>query len=320
MSLSRTRRSIIETTGQTVAVESPAARYIRDIYSEKIAQGKPVVSIELFPPRTIKSEESLYKRALPRLVTAKPDFFSVTYGAGGSTHEKTLEVVNHLQRQHGITGMAHLTCISSTINEIENYLGSAKKLGIKNILALRGDAPHDDPNFIESDHGLRYSYQLIDFIKSQGNFSIGAAGFPECHMTCTEGKHVDRKRLKNKIEHGAEFVLTQLFFDNTDYFEFLDYMTGKLGVKVPIIPGILPIISTEQVKRFTALCGATLPEHVAAQLDTIGDNSNAIVEFGIDFATRQCEELIQNGAPGLHLYSLNKSRSSLKILQNLGLT
>ena len=298
----------------------PAGRLIREIYAEHRDAGQPVVSIEFFPPRTSSGEASLFERALPRLVATKPDFCSVTYGAGGSTHDKTLEIVDRIQRHHAVTGMAHLTCISSTREEIEGFLQEASALGIRNILALRGDPPRDEKDFVKVDNGFDYSYQLIDFIKTQGDFSIGTAGFPESHMACKEGKHVDWQRLKHKIDHGADFVLTQLFFDNADYFEFLEHMVGTLGVTVPITPGILPIISAEQVKRFTAFSGARLPAHLVTQLDALGDDADAVTEFGIDFATRQCEELLSGGAPGVHLYSLNRSRASLQILRNLGLT
>ena len=300
----------------------PRIRLIREIYAEKRTLRQPVVSIELFPPKTPQSHESLVERALPRLATATPDFFSVTYGAGGSTHEKTLEVVDHVQRHYGITGMAHLTCISSTRAQISQYLEDAEQLGIRNILALRGDPPLDHPDFVKVDNGFDYSYQLVDFIKEKGGgaFSIGTAGFPEKHTACTEGKHVDWQRVKNKIDHGADFVLTQLFFDNTSYFEFHEYLTATLGVTVPITPGILPIVSTEQVKRFTAVCGATLPDALLTQLEALGDDADAVRKFGVEYATQQCHELLAGGAPGLHLYSLNRSPSCLEILDNLGLS
>ena len=304
------------------APHNPAPiRPIGEIYAENRALGRPVISIELFPPKTPQSQESLFERALPRLATARPDFFSVTYGAGGSTHDKTLEVVDHVQSEYDITGMAHLTCISSTRAQIEQYLGDAKRLGIRNILALRGDFPVDDPHFVKPDNGFDYSYQLVDFIKTQGrgSFSIGTAGFPESHADCNGGKHVDWQRLKNKIDHGADFVLTQLFFNNADYFELLEYMTGTLGVTAPITPGILPILSTDQVKRFTAVCGATLPDQLRTQLEALGDDADGVRTFGVEFATRQCEELLAGGAPGLHLYSLNRSPSCLEILENLSL-
>ena len=297
----------------------PSIQPIPEIYAAKRAQGQPVISIELFPPKTPQSEESLFERVLPRLASAAPDFFSVTYGAGGSNRDKTLDVVDHIQRHHGITAMAHLTCISSSREEIRRYLQDAARLGIRNILALRGDLPPEQPDFAKPNDGFDYSYQLIDFIKTRGDFSIGVAGFPECHIACTEGRHVDWQRVRNKLDHGAEFVLTQLFFDNASYFEFHDYLTNTLGVSVPVTPGILPIASTDQVKRFTAICGAVLPAEVSSRLDALGDDAEAIRAFGIDFATRQCEALLSGGAPGLHLYSLNRSPACLAILRNLGL-
>ena len=295
-------------------------RRIREIYEEKRGRGQPVISIELFPPKTPRAEESLFERALPRLATAEPDFFSVTYGAGGGTRDKTLEVVDRIQREHDITGMAHLTCIGSTRDEVAQYLDAASRVGIRNLLALRGDPPRGLPDVMPPDDGFEYSFQLIDFIKSHGDFSIGAAGFPECHVSCTDGRHVDWQRVKSKLDHGAEFILTQLFFSNTHYFEFLEYMTGTLGVSAPVTPGVLPILSTEQVRRLTTICGATLPAELATRLDAFGDDADAVRDFGIEFATRQCEALLKGGAPGLHLYSLNRSASCLAILKNLGLT
>ena len=294
-------------------------RLIPEIYKEKDRTKHPVVSIELFPPKTPNGEESLYERALPRLVQAKPDFFSVTYGAGGATRDKTLEVADHIQRNHGITSMAHLTCISSTQEEIIRYLTDATALGIQNILALRGDPPREQPDASPQGNGLDYAFQLIDFIKAHGDFSIGAAGFPECHIACSDGKHVDWERVKNKLDHGAEFILTQLFFTNSDYFDFLEYMVGTLRVSAPITPGVLPILSTDQIKRFTKICGATLPQELLAALERFGDDTEAVRDFGVDFATRQCEALLAGGAPGIHLYSLNRSHSCVKILDNLGL-
>jgi methylenetetrahydrofolate reductase (NADPH) len=195
-------------------------------------------------------------------------------------------------------------------------LERARDLGIRNILALRGDPP-DGGAFVPTEGGFEYSYQLVRFIREVGGFSIGVAGFPEGHIACTEGKHVDWERLKHKIDQGADFVITQLFFRNADYFAFRDYLAG-LGVTVPIIPGILPILSAAQIKRFVALCGAALPEAVTTGLDRCANDEEA-TRFGIDYATRQCEELLREGAPGLHFYTLNKARSTTEVLANLGL-
>ncbi len=294
---------------------------IPDIYAEKRAVGRPVISIEFFPPKTPQGDQSLFDRVLPRLAAARPDFCSVTYGAGGGgTRAKTLSIVDRLQREHGLTAMAHVTCVSFTRVEMDGFLGEAAGLGIENILALRGDPPPGEPDFVRPAGGFDYAYQLIDVLKARSKeFAIGCAGFPEGHPDCTEAREVDWRRLRDKVDHGAEFILTQLFFDNADYFRMVEYLTGTLGVTVPITPGILPILSTKQVKRFTALCGATLPAAFVADLDRLGNDDEAATQFGIDFASRQCEALLAGGAPGLHIYGLNRSRSALAILRNLGL-
>ena len=294
---------------------------IPDIYAEKRAVGRPVISIEFFPPKTPQGDQSLFDRVLPRLAAARPDFCSVTYGAGGGgTRAKTLSIVDRLQREHGLTAMAHVTCVSFTRVEMDGFLGEAAGLGIENILALRGDPPPGEPDFVHPAGGFDYAYQLIDVLKARSKeFAIGCAGFPEGHPDCTEAREVDWRRLRDKVDHGAEFILTQLFFDNADYFRMVEYLTGTLGVTVPITPGILPILSTKQVKRFTTLCGATLPAAFVADLDRLGNDDEAATQFGIDFASRQCEALLAGGAPGLHIYGLNRSRSALAILRNLGL-
>ena len=280
---------------------------------------RPVISIEFFPPKTPEGERTLFEKTLPAVFQVDPDFCSVTYGAGGSTCDKTLMIVDRIQRVYGLTAMAHLTCVDATREQIGEFLAEAKARGIRNILALRGDPPAGLSEFTAPENGFEYSYQLIDFIGQMGGFSIGTAGFPESHLACKDDKHVDWDRLKAKIDHGADFVLTQLFFENADFFEFRDYMTKTLGVTVPMCPGVLPILSTDQIKRFTALCGARLPAPLMSRLERLGDDTEAVTDFGIEYATKQCEELLRGGAPGLHLYSLNKVRSTSQILKNLGL-
>lgn len=292
---------------------------IPDIYTEKRALQQPVISVEFFPPKSPRGDENLFQRVLPELVEAEPDFCSVTYGAGGSTRNKTLQVVDRIQREFDLVGMAHLTCLHSSISALSEYLTEAETRGIENILALRGDPPVDFKDSIDTVKDFDYAYQLIEFIKGNSSVSIGCAGFPEGHIACKDTKQVDWKHLRNKINCGAQFVLTQLFFDNSDYFEMANYLQTSLGVTAPITPGVLPILSTEQIKRFTALCGATLPQSLATKLDELGNDDNAVRAFGIDYATRQCEELLAGGAPGLHIYSLNRSRSTVSILKNLGL-
>jgi len=291
---------------------------IRDIYAAKGAAGKPVISFEFFPPKTDEGERNLLEKTIPALLQTKPDYCSVTYGAGGSTREKTLKIVDLIQRQHGLTAVAHLTCVCSTREEIRELLGQIRALGVRNLLALRGDPPGGG-EFEPTPGGFTYSRELVAFIRELGDFSIGVAGFPEGHIACKEGKLVDWRYLKEKVDAGADFVVTQLFFDNADFFEFRDHLNGKHGVKVPLVPGIVPILNGSQIKKFTALCGARIPEPLAAKLDELGADDAAVTEFGIEYATRQCEGLLRAGAPGIHFYTLNKAHSTVRILQNLGL-
>ena len=274
------------------------------------------MSFEFFPTKTEAGERTLLGETIPALGRLGPDFCSVTYGAGGGTREKTLDIVNRMQRDERLTTMAHLTCVNATKEETRAVLERARDLGIRNILALRGDPP-DGGRFVPTDGGFEYSYQLVRFVREAGGFSIGVAGFPEGHIACTEGRFVDWQRLKHKIDQGADFVITQLFFRNADYFAFRDYLAG-LGVTVPILPGILPILTASQIKRFVALCGAELPEAVVSGLERCATDE-AVTAFGIDYATKQCEELLREGAPGLHFYTLNKARSTTAVLTNLGL-
>ncbi|HKI71990.1 MAG TPA: methylenetetrahydrofolate reductase [NAD(P)H] [Verrucomicrobiae bacterium] len=292
--------------------------FIRDIYATARTAKRPVISFEFFPTKTEEGERILLEKTIPALRQLKPDFCSVTYGAGGSTRDKTLTIVDRIQRQHGLTAMAHLTCVNATKEEIGAYLSEARSRGINNILALRGDPPGGTGGFKMTEGGFKFSYQLVEFIRQAGGFSIGVAGFPEGHIACKEGKYVDWQRLKNKIDRGADFVITQLFFSNRDYFQFRDFLTN-LGVTVPIVPGIIPILSTAQIKKFTALCGAGLPKPLLNELEKRGDDDEAAAQFGIEYATRQCEELLREGAPGIHFYTLNKSRSTTAILNNLRL-
>ena len=293
-------------------------QYIRDIFETAQVTGRPVVSFEFFPTRTDEGERALLEKTIPALRQLHPDFCSVTYGAGGGTREKTLAIVERIQREQQITAMAHLTCVNATIDDTCTVLEQTRALGIKNVLALRGDPPNGANEFVKTEGGFEYSYQLVQRIHEFDAFSIGVAGFPEGHVACREGKHVDWQRLKAKIDHGADFVITQLFFDNRHYFECRDFLAAQ-GVDVPIVPGILPILSTSQIKRFVGLCGADLPPALLSELERRGDNDQAVSAFGIEYATRQCEELLREGAPGLHFYTLNKARSTTEVLNNLAL-
>src|SRR5690242_2999941 len=234
-------------------------QFIRDIYAAKKPGDRPVVSLEFFPPKTPEGDRNLLERQIPALLATRPDYCSVTYGAGGSTRDKTLMIVDRIQRQHGLTAVAHLTCVCATRAQIGELLGQIRALGVKNILALRGDPPGGG-EFQPTPGGFEFSSELVRFIREQGEFSIGVAGFPEGHIACKGGKHVDWNYLKEKINAGADYVITQLFFDNADFYAFRDEMTGKHGIKVPLVPGIIPILNTAQIKRFTALCGSKIPD------------------------------------------------------------
>lgn len=294
-------------------------RFIRDIHADCKAAGRPVISFEFFPPKTPEGDRSLLERTLPELMQLKPDYCSVTYGAGGSTRDKTLMIVDRIQREHGLTAMSHLTCVNSTRDQIAAVLDEARKLGIRNILALRGDPPGGTGEWKATEGGFEFSYQLVEFLKETGGFSVGVAGFPEGHIACKEGREVDWDRLKHKIDCGADFVLTQLFFDNDDFFRFRDYLAKKLGVTVAICPGVLPILSGNQIKKFTELCGATIPQAMLKRIEELGSDDEAVKEYGIDYATAQCEALLRGGVPGIHFYTLNKSYSTSRVVGNLKL-
>ncbi len=258
------------------------------------------------------------EKTIPKLLQMKPDYCSVTYGAGGSTREKTLQIVDRIHGEHKLTVVAHLTCVNSSREDVRQLLGRIRALGVKNLLALRGDPPSGG-EFQPTPGGFEYASQLVKFIREQGEFSIGVAGFPEGHIACKAGKYTDWQHLKQKVDAGADFVLTQLFFDNADFYEFRDHITKKLGVNVPVVPGIVSILSGSQIKRFTALCGARIPERLGATLEELGNNDAAVTEFGIEYATRQCQELLSQGVPGIHFYTLNRAAATARILGNLGL-
>ena len=291
---------------------------IRDIYAAGRAARRPVISFEFFPPKTEEGDRNLLEKTVPALLQTKPDFCSMTYGAGGSTRDKTLMIVERIEQRHGLTSVAHLTCVNHTREQVGELLAQIRALGVKNILALRGDPPGGG-EFQVTPSGFEYAAQLVKFIREQGDFCVGVAGFPEGHIACREGKHADWRHLREKIDAGADYVLTQLFFDNADFYEFRDHLTQQLGVKVPLVPGIIPILSANQIKKFIALCGAHIPAALSARLEELGNDDAAVTEFGIDYATKQCEDLLRSDAPGIHFYTLNKAHSTIRVLKNLGL-
>ena len=293
-------------------------QFIRDIYTARRGGPRPVISYEFFPPKTDEGDRALLEKQIPALLEGRPDYCSVTYGAGGSTREKTLMIVDRIQREHRLPALAHLTCVNHTREQVSELLAKIKALGCKNILALRGDPPGGG-DFVPTPGGFEYARQLVQLIRETGDFSIGVAGFPEGHIACKDGKHADWRHLQEKVAAGADFVLTQLFFDNADFFQFRDELTRRLGVNVPLVPGIVSILSASQIRKFTQMCGAHVPAALGARLDELSVDDAAAAEFGIEYATRQCEELIKEGVPGLHFYTLNKAYSTVRILKNLGL-
>lgn len=293
-------------------------QFIRDIYAAKQKSGQPVISFEFFPPKTDEGDRNLLEKYVPALAQTKPDYCSVTYGAGGSTRDKTLMIVDRLQREHGLTALAHLTCVNHTQEEVRAVLEKIRALNCKNILALRGDPPGGG-EFRKTPGGFEFTSELVQFTRAQNGFSIGVAGFPEGHIANKNGKLDDWAHLKEKVDAGADFVLTQLFFDNADFLEFRDHLTKKLGVRVPVVPGVVAILSAAQIKKFTSLCGAKIPSSLRQKLDELEKDDEAAAKFGIEYATRQCEELLRAGVPGLHFYTLNKAHSTVQVLKNLGL-
>ena len=292
---------------------------IHDLHEAARATGKPAVSIEFFPPKTDEGDRNLFEKTLPALLAIKPAYCSVTYGAGGTTRDKTLNIVERIQKDFDLTTMMHLTCVNATQAELAAVITDARQRGVRNILALRGDPPVGSAEWTATEGGFRYSRELVAYLRQLGGFNIGTAGFPEGHIAQTGGKEVDWAFLADKIRAGADFVVTQLFFDNEDFLRMRDHLVKKLGVDVPIIPGLLPVVARAQTKKFTALCGAALPAPFVARLDELGDDDAAVTQFGIEYCTKQAEDLIREGVSGIHFYTLNKAHSTVQVVKALGL-
>jgi methylenetetrahydrofolate reductase (NADPH) len=281
---------------------------------ELIAEGgRPAFSFEFFPPKTPEGEANLFT-ALQALRELNPTFVSVTYGAGGSDQQKqkTIDIVARIKADFGLEAMAHFTCVGATVGELRTTLDRMRDAGIDNVLALRGDPPIGETEWTATEGGLSYSRELIEMIRDDYAFAIGAACFPETHIHATSPED-DLRYLKEKVEAGARFLITQLFFDNAYYYDFVA-RARELGVEIPIIPGIMPITNAGQIKRFTEMCGARIPDRVLAQLDVRGDDAEAVAEYGVAYATLQCADLLANGAPGIHFYTLNRSPATRAIL------
>jgi methylenetetrahydrofolate reductase (NADPH) len=277
---------------------------------------EPVFSFEFFPPKTEEGEQNL-RAALEALRPLEPDFASVTYGAGGSTRGRTLEVTKWLKAELGIEAMAHLSCVGSTREELCGILDGIAEAGIENVLALRGDPPQGESEWRPHPGGLRYSTELADLICSRYPFAVGAACFPEVHPEAPD-LTTDLHYLRSKVHSGASFLITQMFFDSELYFRFVEEARA-VGIEVPILPGIMPITNFKQIKTITEKCGATIPEGLLEQLELRSDDPDAVLELGVSYATLQCAELLARGAPGIHFYTLNRSPATRAILSSLRL-
>jgi len=279
-------------------------------------QSKKVdISIELFPPKTEKGIEDLFKE-VAELSRFHPAFFSMTYGAGGSTRNLTLELADRLKNKEKQEVMCHLTIVGQSKTEVREALQFLKEHGIYNLIALRGDAPSGASDFMPHPDGFAHASDLVSEAKRMDYFSIAVAGFPELHPDSSTRKK-DIEYLKRKVDAGADAIITQLFFDNDYFYEYWEAVR-KAGIKVPVIPGILPILSVSQVKRFTALCKSKIPPEVDHELRRCENDQEAAAAYGIQLATEQCKDLIKSGVPGLHFYCLNRSHSIKSVLQNIG--
>jgi methylenetetrahydrofolate reductase (NADPH) len=270
------------------------------------------LSFELFPPKSAATEAAMYDN-VEHLMAFQPDVITCTYGAGGSTQHKTLEVISEVKRRFGVRVASHLTCVGSTVDQLRSYLREASDRGVENIVALRGDPPKGQTEFQAVEGCLRYANELLALVKKEfPSYGIAVAGYPETHQEAPSFD-VDLLNLKRKVAAGADVIITQLFYDNADFFRFRD-ACEQLGIRVPIIPGILPVTNLGQIQRITSLCKAKLPESFIAKLSE-KDDADWQFQVGVEFATQQVQELVDRGIPGVHFYVLNKSPATTAVLQ-----
>jgi methylenetetrahydrofolate reductase (NADPH) len=282
--------------------------------SRSLSSGEPVFSFEFFPPKTDAGYGGLL-RTIEELKPLSPGFVSVTMGAAGSTRSRTVDLVIQIQRDLGITTMAHLPCVGFEKSEIASLLDQLESAGIRNVLALRGDAPREAADFVQPRDGFRFASELVAFIHARGGFSVGGACYPEVHPQAASAKD-DLRNLCKKVSAGADFLISQLFFDNQKFFDFEWRATGA-GIAVPIVPGIMPITSAAGVRRMLALGGGSLPPELESELARVADDDEATQELGVRWATRQCRELLDHGVPGIHFYTLNRSPATRRIYRSL---
>jgi methylenetetrahydrofolate reductase (NADPH) len=283
--------------------------------SQLHGRGRPVFSFEFFPPKTDQGAESLMLAVADLKEAVEPDFVSVTNGAGGSTRGRTLEVVTRIQREIGLTAMAHLTCVASSEEDICEEVGKLLGNGVENILALRGDIPKGQAEFKGVPGGFAHATHLIEYLQGNYHVDLGAACYPEVHPESPDADS-DLRWTREKVGLGAQFLITQLFFDNSDYFRFVERARAA-GIEVPITPGIMPITNVAQIERFTQMCGARMPRVLLERLHRVRDDPGAVMATGIEHAIVQCRDLLAGGAPGIHFYTLNKSHATRSVLAAL---
>jgi methylenetetrahydrofolate reductase (NADPH) len=281
---------------------------------EIIASTKPCFSVEFFPPKTAEGRGQLLDTAR-RLARLDPAFVSVTYGAGGSTRDGTVEIADKLHNELGLETMAHLSCVGETVEGLRGVLDRVAEIGIENVLALRGDPPRGQPDFVQPEGGLGSAAELAGFISEEYSFAIGGSCFPEVHPEAAD-LDSDLAYLKTKVDNGASFLITQLFFDNQVYFDFVAAARAK-GIDVPIIAGVIPIASYAQTERICSLCDASIPQQLSDAMAALGGDEQAEFELGVAYAAQQCAELLIAGAPGIHFYALNKAPATQAVLSAL---
>ena len=282
--------------------------------TEILKKKKPVFSCEFFPPKTEEGMDQLFG-TIAEFRALGPAFVSVTYGAGGGTRDKTIGIASRVKKEMGLETMAHLTCVGHSRAEIRSILDRLRSEWVENLIALRGDPPKGESSFVPHPDGFRYAGELVEFARTGYDFCVAVAGYPEGHVEAPD-RETDWKRLDGKIAQGGEVVITQLFFDNAEFFAFDRRMKAK-GAEVPILPGIMPITNFSQIEKFAKMCGAKIPAEVARALEPVKEDLEAVQDYGVRYAVRQCEELIRKGVSGVHFYTLNKTRSTRAIVLEL---
>jgi methylenetetrahydrofolate reductase (NADPH) len=280
---------------------------------ERLGKG-PVFSFEFFPPKDAEGVERLFE-TIAELRPYEPAYVSMTYGAGGSSRRLTVELVRRIKHEVGLEAMAHLTCVGATRGELGAVLDELRDGGIENVIALRGDPPRGSTTFVRHEGGLGQAAELVALIRARYDFCVAAACYPEKHLEALDAD-TDLVHLKAKVDAGADVLITQLFFDNADYFAFVERARAA-GIDVPIVAGIMPITNLGQIKRFTALCGASIPAPLLAALEACGDDADAVRAIGVEHATAQCRDLVARGVPGIHFYTLNRSLATRHVLDRL---